>query len=48
MLSFVLDQIRAGQQRDEDEIADSILYLVARAVAYLQGHNRVDGGYVSH
>jgi hypothetical protein len=44
-----LAEIPAGRYGEPDEIADSILYLVASAPAYLQGHNLVvDGGYVSH
>jgi NAD(P)-dependent dehydrogenase (short-subunit alcohol dehydrogenase family) len=44
-----LAEIPAGRYGEPDEIADSILYLVAGAPAYLQGHNMVvDGGYVTH
>ena len=44
-----LAEIPMGRYGDPDEIADSILYLVAGAPAYLQGHNLVvDGGYVNH
>src|SRR5690606_11403288 len=41
--------IPACRYGDPQVIADSSLYLVAGAPAYLQGHNLVvDGGYVNH
>ena len=44
-----LAQIPMGRYGEPDEIADAIMYLVAGAPPYLQGHNLVvDGGYVIH
>ena len=44
-----LAEIPMGRYGDPEEIAEAIMYLVAGAPPYLQGHNLVvDGGYVNH
>jgi NAD(P)-dependent dehydrogenase (short-subunit alcohol dehydrogenase family) len=44
-----LKEIPMGRYGDPEEIADAILYLVAGAPPYMQGHNLVvDGGYINH
>ncbi|HYC46982.1 MAG TPA: SDR family oxidoreductase [Burkholderiales bacterium] len=44
-----LVEIPMGRYGDPEEIAEAIMYLVAGAPPYLQGHNLVvDGGYVNH
>lgn len=44
-----LKQIPMGRYGEPDEIGDAIMYLVAGAPPYLQGHNLVvDGGYINH
>ena len=44
-----LRQIPMGRYGEPDEIGDAIMYLVAGAPPYLQGHNLVvDGGYINH
>ena len=45
----VLAEIPMSRYGDPEEIAEAIMYLVAGAPPYLQGHNLVvDGGYVNH
>ena len=44
-----LKEIPMERYGEPDEIAEAILYLVAGAPPYMQGHNLVvDGGYVNH
>ena len=44
-----LAEIPMGRYGEPEEIAEAIMYLVAGAPPYLQGHNLVvDGGYVNH